>query len=66
MQGALVGIVLDLIIVMMILLLYSLVRRIDLMSYQLKDALRRLDALESRPKGSTGGPNTGRERALKP
>lgn len=65
MQAVLVGVVLDVVIIMMILLLYSLVRRIDLLAFQLKDAQRRLDALESKPRQPPEGPIAGRETALK-
>lgn len=61
MQAVLVGVVLDAVIIMMILLLFSLVRRIDLLAFQLKDAQRRLDALELKPRRPTEGPITSRE-----
>ena len=64
MQAVLVGAVLDVVIIIMIMLLFSLLRRIDLMSFQLKDALRRLDALEQR-REPPEGPITARERAPK-
>lgn len=64
MQAVLVGVVLDVVIIIMIMLLFSLLRRIDLMGFQLKDALRRLDALEQR-RDLPEGPITGRERVPK-
>lgn len=66
MQAVLVGIVLDGVVIILILLLYKLVRRIDLLDFELKDARRRLDALERRPQDPLQGPTTGRERAIKP
>lgn len=64
MQAILVGVVLDGVIIIMIMLLFSLRRRMDLMGYQLKDALRRLDVLEQR-REPPDGPITGRERVPK-
>jgi hypothetical protein len=63
MQAVLVGVVLDAVIIMMILLLFSLLRRIDLLSFQLKDVQRRLDVLERKP---PEGPSAGRERTVRP
>ncbi|MGH2516297.1 MAG: hypothetical protein ACRDHP_11645 [Ktedonobacterales bacterium] len=63
MQAVLVGVVLELVVILMILLLFSLVRRMDLMSFQLKDAIRRIESLER--KKEPDGPTTGRERAMK-
>lgn len=64
MQEVLVGVVLDLAIIIMILLLFSLIRRFDLLEFQMKDALRRLDALERRSKEPPDSPTTGRQRAV--
>jgi hypothetical protein len=64
MQAVLVGVVLEAVIIIMVMLLYALLRRMDLMGYQLKDALRRLDALDQR-RDPPEGPITNRERVPK-
>lgn len=65
MQAVLVGVVLDGVVIILILLLYKLVRRIDLLDFELKDARRRLDALERKPQDSPQGATTGRQHAVK-
>lgn len=65
MQAVLVGVVLELVVILMILVLFALVRRMDMMRFQLKDAIRRIELLE-RKKEPPDEPTTGRERVVKP